>query len=1270
MKNRKLIVISALGLVLLAGLVTVWWFLGDDAWVKGKIEDSVAEMAGRSLSIEGAFSLDWSAHPVLTAENIHFSNPPWAMHPDLARLDKLEVSIDLFSILGDQVKINYIAIHGLVIALEEHESGEKSWEILTGQEEPAPTSEAPPAELPVTVGRITLADFLLLHEAPDRTVPFDFHLEQLELTQGADQQLQFITDGRFGGELFDVDGNLGPLNELVAGGKTSHDIRFTVGEIVLLSQGSIEESSTLSGANVKLAFSGPEFEWILTQLALPQFSHGDFDFRLDLQTEGDQTRLSLDGDLGSLQAYARGGIEDLAGAGSADLTADVSGDDLGGLLEVVGVSGIPRNPFSLKVDISHASGLFHLQTLMLETGDNIASVSGQMGDWPQLADTELDFSVSGPDLRSWGEALHTDMLPDTDFDLSGRISRAGSQPVSTDTQLRLGDSRMQLSGSLGKLPSMTGANLTITADGPVDGVLVKMLKIEGLPGDDFRLRAELERDDSYIYLNDIGFDLAGNHLKLSGRVGNWPDLEGTNLLFSLGGPDLSIWGPILKTDALPASDFTLGGSISPGDIGFEFNNTRLEIGQTYVAVSGTLGELPGLAGTTLNIDAAGPNLAEFRGLPGLENVPADSFRILGRIGKDQRGLTFDGLELMLGDNSLRLNGLMTLNENFTGSDLQTRVDIPSLSLLGPLLGVEDLPDLGLSLNGHYQRQADGWAFKLSNGTIGGATFESEGKFIAVDGRQEVEATSHVIVPNMAQLGRLLNVGNLPEQALDVKGFVRYDTGQIEIRDLQGKVGDSSFKVTAKLGKPPDWSGTELSISASGPDIGQLLPASTFEKPLSFSLSGQASKNETGIRVSAMEAGLGSLKALVDGSIGNLEDMSATNLQITVTAPSLENIGKLLDQPLPDYPFRLNTRFEGSPTEFHAEQLEIILGPSDLSGDLRVDLGEKPRVRSILKSSYLDLAWLQSTDDEEKADKPEKKSDKALLIPDSPITSTRLDFADIDIELTAKKVDFRHQAIHDTYIHARTIDGNLYVDPFQVRGEKGGLLKGAFSVEQEGELTTAALSLGGKGVQLGIGTVEGQDPDTIEQADLIASLTAKGATYRDLARSLDGYIEVVQGPGLSTNAGLSLIFGNFLGELLSLINPFSETQEYTVNECSVIVANFESGLITLDPVVAQTDKLTIVVQGTVDLNTEKLDIVFNTKLRKGVGISISMVVNPFINLTGTLSSPSIGLDPAAVAVKGTVAVATLGLSLLAKSLTDRYFSSKDPCGDALKKAREQ
>ena len=104
--------------------------------------------------------------------------------------------------------------------------------------------------------------------------------------------------------------------------------------------------------------------------------------------------------------------------------------------------------------------------------------------------------------------------------------------------------------------------------------------------------------------------------------------------------------------------------------------------------------------------------------------------------------------------------------------------------------------------------------------------------------------------------------------------------------------------------------------------------------------------------------------------------------------------------------------------------------------------------------------------------------------------------------------------------------------------------------------------------------------------------------------------------------------------------------------------------------SQTDKMTVVAKGEVDLQTENIHFVFNTKLRKGIGISASMVVNPFVSVTGTLLKPVVGLDPAAVVVKGTVAVATVGISLLVKSLADRFLSSKDPCGDALKKSRKQ
>lgn len=1205
MKIRKLIVISPLGLLLLLALAAVWWFLGDDAWVKGKIEDTVSEMTGRSLSIDGDFDLDWSSNPVLTAENIHFSNPPWAVNKDLARLDNLELSVDLFSVFKDQIKVHYIVANGLVVALEEHESGEKSWENLFGQDEPEVTVEEPLTELPVNVGRISLTGFSLLHEAPGRTVPLDFHLEELELIHGVDRHIQFVTDGGLGDEPFDMEGNFGPLDELIVGGQTSHDIRLAIGETVLQSAGSIEQLSRFSGANIKLFFSGPEFEWLLTQLALPQFSHGEFDFRLDVQTEGERTRLDLDGDLGSLHASARADFEDPAASGPANLTADISGDDLGGLLEVFGVSGALRNPFGLKADIGHAAGLYHIQNLVLENTGNSISVSGQMGDWPNLADTELDISVSGTDLQVWGSVLPTGslpggMLPQTEFDLTSRIVHTPSQPISTDTLLRLGNSQIQLSGSLGELPSMAGADLTVAVDGPVDGALVRMLGIPDVPGRDLSLKAKIKRDASYIYLNQVSMELAGNDFELSGKIGNWPELEGTDLTFSLDGPDLSIWSSLLKMDDLPASAFSLHGEILPTTTGLALEAVRFELADSTLVVNGIMGEPP----------------------------------------------------------------------EFAGTKLQTLVTVPDLASLGPLLGVEGLPAERLSVNGSFQRLADGWAFQLSNGSFVGAAFESDGKYIDTNDRHIIEATSQLTAPDLARLARLAGIENLPGQPVEIKGFARYEPGKVELRALEGRIGDNQFKVTATVTNPPSWSGSDVTLAISGPDIGQLLINRNIEDTLPFSLDGKIARMDQEIQIKQVKARLGSMQASVDGKLDNT---SAADLQITISAPSLQPIGELLDFSLPDQPLRLSTTLQGSPEAFRAEQLKIELGASDLSGEMSVDLEGKPRISAVMKSNYLDLAWLQKADKgEDNTGQPTEKSKQTYLIPDSPILLPRIDFADSDIELTINKIDFPNRISRDIHIRSRVTDGNLYLDPFQVRGEDGGLLSGNLAVEREADsgITTLKLELQGDGVQLGIGSFEGQDPATIRKSDIVADLRGAGVTYHDLAGSLNGHIEVVQGAGLTVDAGLGLIFGNFIGEVLNLVNPFAETEKFTVNECSVAVVNIESGMVTVAPVVLQTDKMTIVAKGEVDLHTERILFTFNTKLRKGIGISASMVVNPFVSVTGTLQKPVVGLDPAAVVVEGTVAVATVGISLLVKSLADRYLSSKDPCGDALKKSQEQ
>jgi len=99
----------------------------------------------------------------------------------------------------------------------------------------------------------------------------------------------------------------------------------------------------------------------------------------------------------------------------------------------------------------------------------------------------------------------------------------------------------------------------------------------------------------------------------------------------------------------------------------------------------------------------------------------------------------------------------------------------------------------------------------------------------------------------------------------------------------------------------------------------------------------------------------------------------------------------------------------------------------------------------------------------------------------------------------------------------------------------------------------------------------------------------------------------------------------------------------------------------------TDKLNIGATGTINLANEQIAMNVHADPRKGIGISASSLMNPFVGLRGTLSEPQISLDPAGTLIGGTAAVATAGLSIIAESLYKRWFKSQDPCKTMLKEA---
>jgi hypothetical protein len=105
------------------------------------------------------------------------------------------------------------------------------------------------------------------------------------------------------------------------------------------------------------------------------------------------------------------------------------------------------------------------------------------------------------------------------------------------------------------------------------------------------------------------------------------------------------------------------------------------------------------------------------------------------------------------------------------------------------------------------------------------------------------------------------------------------------------------------------------------------------------------------------------------------------------------------------------------------------------------------------------------------------------------------------------------------------------------------------------------------------------------------------------------------------------------------------------------------------VLLRTDKLNMTAAGTINLSNEKLNVSIETTPRTGIGLSASDLLNPFVSIQGTLNKPYLMLDPANALIQGGAAVATMGMSVVAKSMYKRWLSPRNPCEKLTEDARK-
>jgi hypothetical protein len=510
-------------------------------------------------------------------------------------------------------------------------------------------------------------------------------------------------------------------------------------------------------------------------------------------------------------------------------------------------------------------------------------------------------------------------------------------------------------------------------------------------------------------------------------------------------------------------------------------------------------------------------------------------------------------------------------------------------------------------------------------------------------------------------------------AFAASGRMSLSENELEVDRLRANIGHTSFGGDFVISLDPFFDTGSFSARADSPDVFQLLPelkaVSVPEKAkLKYRGSGDWADNYWRFENSRLELGEGYIE--ISGSLDGPPTFERTDLDVEWVTSSVRKLSVIAGRELPDHRLHLKARLVGTRDVMTMQDFELTFGESDLQGQFTMRAGDIPAVDIDVQSRLFDISeYLPQPEEEPQAEIPVADH---KVIPDTPLPLQLLRSFDADVDIEMDEVRTRGLHMLGLELDALVTAGALKIQKLSFSSLRGGQLSMSVDLIPI-ETGGADFALTADGNDLVVST-RARNEQELQQLPLLAlqaELAASGETVRDLAGSMDGHFRLVGGAGRVPSGSFSIFTQDFVTELVNTINPFTKTDPYTNVECAVVLLRFDGGVIESHPAfVQQTDKLRIFANTRIDLKDETLDVDFKMVPRKGLGLSLSNLVNPYIKLTGTLGKPSLVLDPESVFIEGGVAVATMGLSILAKGLKDRFFSAKDPCGQALAAADEQ
>ena len=838
---------------------------------------------------------------------------------------------------------------------------------------------------------------------------------------------------------------------------------------------------------------------------------------------------------------------------------------------------------------------------------------------------------------------------------------------------------LSLAGTLADPGSADGADLALSLRAPSINDLAATAGLGATDPVPLQLQGRLLRDGPQLKLRELQLDAGGHHAAGELALPAFPGTDDASLSLDITGPDFSFLQRLLRTAPSLPRAYRAQVELQNRDSGPELLDSSLSIGDHQLALRGPLGAWPVFLDSELELHMTGPALSALGESVG-QRLPAGldtPYELRGSLAVDgERQIRLHRLQLQAGTLTAQVSGSLRGHPHYDRMQLAAQVTAPSLARSSRALGLRALGDLPGTARFRIEGSPQALALIPDSLSAGGLSLQHAGGALRLEqGRWESDLALDLRVEELPALLGDYAGGYRRELPLQLRLKPGIGDGLISlaVEDIRGPGvrGEAALQIADSLRIDAS---TRLRADLALEEPGRLLDAIPGYTAPAQELSLHADTRATDAEIVVDAALRSDGRPLLQGTLRQPRgDGGGTRITLRGDGDDLRRFGhfsRLPEEPLP-YGISVDGTLQGDRWQLRID--ELALGASRASAELRL----RRDLRDV--SGEIDIAqaqlqpWLAADSDapaagdagEEKAPKP------ARMIPDLPLPLELLDAYRVDLALRSGDLGIvdpqfaGRSLIERLRLHLVSGDGRAALRLEEFAGSRGRGT-GELTAGRDGDGARVALDLRLDGIPIGV-VAPGGTPEQLPQHELAIALDAGGSGTRELAASLDGTLLLRGGEGQINDSNLRFATNSFIEELLLTLLPVGARKGDVEVECTVLALHADQGTLYLDPGFAtRTNRVDLSARGKIDLANERLRLRFDNQARRGLGISAASLVNPYVQVSGTLARPTLGLNVAGSTLAGGAAVASGGLTVLAKPLLGRLLGRKNPCSVALER----